>query len=484
MRLAFLYDVRAWSEARARWTLATLAPLLDSPWREVAPGGTARNDEAVVFVGDPAAAPASAALCIAVREWPAWQAASLERAEWDGAPLAVPGGRIASPATTRELPAEWLPALWHALAREEEREDARRDQWECFSGTYTRLAGVGLLEVPFVNLAAARLRARLEEWCTTRGAPLECVPRWKNGAPFAAALSHDVDDVRLRSVPQAMRLLALAPRSYAVRGGLTALARSLAPAAGPDPYAQFERWASEETRRGFRSTFYVFARPSHAHEYDALYTLDDAMRFEGAGTTVGAMFRTLAERGFEIALHGSYRSWRDDGALAAERAALGRAVGCDVDGIRQHFLRFDLAKTWDAQERAGFATDATLGYNEAIGFRAGIAAPFHPWSDGSARTMLEIPLTLMDGALFRGMGLSEDAAVSRTIAHLGAVERAGGLAGLLWHPNAAAESLFPGWWRCFVAALDHLAARGAWVTTAGEIATWWRERERRMKGDL
>ncbi|MEO5616398.1 MAG: polysaccharide deacetylase family protein [Candidatus Eisenbacteria bacterium] len=495
MKLVFVFDSNAWSEPRARWTIATIAPLLDAPWREtrVERGGGAaslRADEVCVFVGHPGSAPAAAAVVIPMREWPAWSAAWLERGQFDGAPLAAPG-RIEPPLNERDLPAEWLPALWHAMSREEEREDPRRDQWECYSGNYTRLGVIGLLETPWVNLAVTALRQRLDAVCEARGAMLERVPRWKNGARFAVALSHDVDDVRLRSVRQALRLMTTSrsPGSYATRGGLSALARSV-PGGGRDPYAQFERWVGEESRRGFRSTFFVFARPRRAHEYDALYGLGDRVPFEGRRPRVGTMFCALAGEGFEIGLHGSYESWRDPLALAAQRAALARATGQEVLATRQHFLRLDPAETWGAQEQAGFTTDATLGYNEAIGFRAGIAAPFHPWDPGrdlgtgpvpgGGRDLLEVPLTLMDGALFRAMALSPEEAVARTIAHLEAVEAAGGMAGLLWHPNAAAGSLFPGWWDCFIAALDHLAARGAWVTSVGEIAAWWRERARRL----
>src|SRR5260221_1631041 len=48
-------------------------------------------------------------------------------------------------------PAAWLRAAAHALAREEELSDPRRDQWQCYSGGMTRLAAIGLLERPFVK---------------------------------------------------------------------------------------------------------------------------------------------------------------------------------------------------------------------------------------------------------------------------------------------------------------------------------------------
>jgi len=62
------------------------------------------------------------------------------------------------------------------------------------------------------------------------------------------------------------------------------------------------------------------------------------------------------------------------------------------------------------------------------------------------------------------------------------VEEAGGLAGLLWHPNAVAQSVHTGWWLAWVATLDWLAECEAWVTSAGEIAAWWRERDRLQRG--
>ncbi len=488
MSVLFVHDARGWDDPRVRWTVAAIAPLLDAPWREARAGaGAARPGEIAVYVGNPDHAPEDAAVVIPLRSWTTWSAAWLERLSFDGAPLAAPGP-IEPPIAPRDLPPQWLPAVWHAMSREEEREDPRRDQWGCFSGATTRLAGIGLLETPWVNLSVAALRRRLDAAAAARGATLERVPRWKGGARFAVALSHDVDDVLLRSARQALRLLGTgrSPRSYGVRGGLTALARALVPG-GRDPYAQFERWAEEESRRGFRSTFFVFARPQRAHEFDATYVLSDRVPFEGRRPRVGTMFRALAGAGFEVGLHGSYESWRDPEALAGQREALAAATGQTVVSTRQHFLRLDVGATWAAQRSAGFTTDATLGYNEAVGFRAGIAAPFKPWIAGAGAgaggaDLLEVPLTLMDGALFRGMGLDRDAAIARTLAHLEAVEAAEGMAGLLWHPNAAAEPHFPGWWDCFVAALDHLATRGAWVTSVGEIAAWWREREERLGG--
>jgi peptidoglycan/xylan/chitin deacetylase (PgdA/CDA1 family) len=296
------------------------------------------------------------------------------------------------------------------------------------------------------------------------------------------ALTHDVDDVRLYSLRLAFRLLRLArgPGSYAFRKGVSTALQTIARLGSRgDPYWNFDRWAAEESRRGFRSCFYFCPpAPLVRHEYDAQYRMEDAVEFEGERTTVAGLVRTLAGRGFEIGLHGAYQSHLDAGELSREKRQIEEAAGRPVLGVRQHFLRFEAPRTWVAQQQAGFEYGSTLGYNEAIGFRAGIAAPFHPWDGGrgDAMELLELPLTAMDGALFRSMKLDAAAAVAAIRGHLERVEAASGLAVLLWHPNAAAEEHFPGWWTCYLAALDHIAARGAWVATPAEIATWWRER--------
>src|SRR5262249_21152877 len=79
LRIAFQFDAAAWSEPRVRWTLATIAPLLDSPWRWVGPGGAISEQEAPVWVGNPANAPAGTAVRIAYDAWPVWQATGFER---------------------------------------------------------------------------------------------------------------------------------------------------------------------------------------------------------------------------------------------------------------------------------------------------------------------------------------------------------------------------------------------------------------------
>ena len=464
------------SAAEAGWTAGVLLSLTGLAWRE-GDGG----DGPVVFVGAADRAPADAAILLPWVDAGPWTPAGLALAGFEGVPVPCPGGRLTSPADARALPAEWLRAVFSLLSREEEQLEHARDQWECFAGTQSRLHGLGVLERPLVNEYAALLARRLEAWASARQAALTPLPLWPNGKRYAALLSHDVDEVRFGSLLEAARLLALTsgPRSYALRAGLTQAARGVAGLGRTDPYWNFERWVTAEESRGFRSSFYFCApSPAQRHEYDARYRFGDRVDFERARGTVSSLLARLAERGWDVGLHGSYLSHRDGDDLARQRAQVEAASGRPAPGTRQHFLRFDVNRTWRAQEEAGFTYDSTLGYNEAPGFRAGIAAPFTPWDAGAGRAhrLLELPLTMMDGTLFRTLGLDGAQAAERVRQHLRTVEASGGLAVLLWHPNGASEPHFPGWWTAWEAGLDVLAAGGAWVATGREIAEWWAAR--------
>ena len=486
MSVCFLYHPEAWQLRVVRSCVDTLASLLETPHRSAVLGAQVPEHQPIVYIGPPENAPEAAAAVVPVEGWPDWAGAELEVASFDGEPILCPRAALSPPGSDRVFPGPWLRSIGFLLAREEERSDSRRDQWECFSGFYATAGAHGVLDVPIVNHAALELARRIEVWCERRHVTLERVPRWKDGARFAAVLSHDVDDLTLYSLSGAWRLLrqAKSPTSYAFRAGFANALRTLARGRqGGDPYWNFDRWVAAEERRGFRSTFYF--HPSelrHRHEFDPVYRVTDPVEFEGRRLKLAAMVRLLAQRGFEIGLHGSYLSHRDGEELARQKRQIESASGCAVRGLRQHFLRFDIGSTWSAQERAGFVYDSTLGFNEAIGFRAGIAAPFHPWDLklGQARRLLELPLTVMDGTLFRTLKLDAARAAERVREHLEGIERAGGLAVLLWHPNAAAEQRFPGWWESYLQTLDHLAARGAWVTTGEALSEWWIDRAARM----
>jgi hypothetical protein len=137
-----------------------------------------------------------------------------------------------------------------------------------------------------------------------------------------------------------------------------------------------------------------------------------------------------------------------------------------------HWLYFD-PNSFATLDHAGFVYDASIGYNDAVGFRAGTTQVFRPLL---AERLLELPLHIQDTALlFPGrMGCTEQEALDLCDPILDWTRRLGGVTTLSWHER----SLVPDrqWDGVYRRLLAQLRQRGAYVAPAREIVSWFAAR--------
>ncbi len=212
-------------------------------------------------------------------------------------------------------------------------------------------------------------------------------PRWPNGKRFALCLTHDIDSVSHRHTPvaavsESIRRLggdgSLASRLFALaRTGAKYTIQVARLRGRHDPIWHYEDWLRVESKHGFRSTFFAFpGRVAKPHAWDANYRMRDRVVFEGARMLAGDMLREIANRGWDVGVHGSYHSATDPRILGDERRQIEVAVGAEVHSVRQHYLHYDASTTPAAQVSAGLRVDSTQGFNSGIGFRAGTSLPY------------------------------------------------------------------------------------------------------------
>src|SRR5215831_17451428 len=223
-------------------------------------------------------------------------------------------------------------------------------------------------------------------------------PPHYRGARFAVALTHDVDVpwrwTRIGVLGAGARLKqhALAGRAGPAVHEARELARvPLHKLRGTDPNWRFAEIAAEECALDARSTFFVMA--GHAHRADGSAPESyDRLRPQ--------LVETLNRAGAEIGVHGSYLAADDLERLARERALLAQLDG-PLIGQRYHYLRVDPHRNLAPLAGVGFRYDTSLGFPDALGFRAGIAHPFRPWDFVRDRPadLVEIPLAVMDATL-------------------------------------------------------------------------------------
>jgi hypothetical protein len=287
---------------------------------------------------------------------------------------------------------------------------------------------------------------------------------------FTVALTHDVDSpwrwtrIGLRgSVARLKRNVLQARLTPAVREATALAAAPVHRLRGTDPNWRFEQIVALERRCGASgSTFFVLAGHRDPHDGSAPERYDELRP---------KLVETLRGVGAEIGLHGSYTAADDPALLTEEKARLENLAG-PVAGHRYHYLRGNPHRNI---ANLPFRYDTSLGFPDAVGFRAGIARPFHPWdfARDEPAEVLEVPLAAMDATLAeeRYLGLSAKRAEGQLTALLDWAATNGGAFAILWHPDRFDPLTSGGWDRLYSRVLEGVRERGGVCVSAGEVSS-------------
>ena len=246
--------------------------------------------------------------------------------------------------------------------------------------------------------------------------------------PFTVCLTHDVDRVykSYQYLTHDLRFMRVSKLRHFFKNR--------------NPYWQFEKIMEIENILRVRSTFFFLQESMSFPLFAPVHWSKALGKYSFTDYPVSKIIKTLDSNGWEIALHGSYFSYKSLELLRKEKAALENVLKKPVYGIRQHYLNLEIPQTWLRQKTAGFLYDASYGLIRNIGFREHTYHPF--WAHES--DLLIIPLTLMDGYLFK---------IARDLSHAwdlcqNLIEEASkhkALLTVLWHQRVFNEAEFPGY---------------------------------------
>jgi len=332
------------------------------------------------------------------------------------------------------------------------------------------------LDIPqdIVDRYLAKLVQKLRTLCNRIGIAMWPQLRWHDGRDFAVALSHDVDflprgrlDIAVQGAKTIGRHLVRqrdpgdAGRAFA--GWLRAWF------ANRDPYGCVPEIIAREKELGVRSSFQVAV--AHRHPNDVNYRIED--------DTVRDYLRIIDASGFDLCLHGSYRSTENIAWYGDEVELLARRLRRPL-GSRQHFLSFDYDALFGAQEQAAIEYDMSMGFPDRPGPRAGFSHPYFPYDLQRDRPyrVLQISLFLMDVTLRGYMNLRPGPARAVIDNCLSDLQHKRGCASVVWHPIVFGGARDPGYDRLYFDMVSAIGESGGWATDGRSINRFWRERAR------
>ena len=157
---------------------------------------------------------------------------------------------------------------------------------------------------------------------------------------------------------------------------------------------------------------------------------------------------TSLDRDFEVNLHPSYNSNGVAQIIKKEKISLQYVLDRVVIRSRQHYLRFELPRTFNSLISAGFQHEYSMGFAERVGFRSGTARS-HFWFNLETNeiTKLKIhPFAYMDGTLNEYMNLSISESKQKIKDLFTEVSTFGGDFIFIWHNETIGDyNKWKGW---------------------------------------
>ena len=321
----------------------------------------------------------------------------------------------------RLMPAwDFAGTAFDLLTMQEERVSGRRDKMGRSIASMSPRHEDGRLMVPMINNSAAVL----VDQCLRilQGKDALSVPFAK---PVSVCLSHDLDQLRGDDFwTQAARLWRfVSPLTSFRMPDFAALMAVFANLLRPRKYFMDDLLGmmAAEQSRGFASINYVLCGTRG--------------RF-GARTSLRFITRYLREivpQG-DIGMHYNHNTLHQPDAFKRQQKQIKDLTNCMPVAGRAHYLLMDPQASFRFWEAQGIEIDESLGYPDAVGYRAGIAGPFKPFDQGSQKeaSITSLPLVAMDSAIAAQFAEIYEDAIEDMVGHLSVV---GGTFSLLFHPG-------------------------------------------------
>jgi len=335
--------------------------------------------------------------------------------------------------------------------------------------------------IPTLDIHISMLR----NWILESGVSMMEIPPVPAGYDFTVCLTHDVDFVGIRRHKLDHTLFGFIYRAFfgslfgllqgkiswrkLLRNWKTVILLPLVYLGiAKDFMVQFDRYIDIE--RGLGSTFFIIPyknRPGQNNGQQsskrraAKYDISDIV----------PEINKLTSQGVEVGLHG-IDAWHDSGKGREELKRITDVTGESNIGVRMHWLYYgnDSAEILD---NAGFSYDSTTGYNETVGYKSGTGQAFRP---PGIRSLLELPLIIMDTALFypAHMNLTEADAWKCTREVINNAIRYGGVLTINWHHRSIGPERL--WDDFYIELIEELKNSGVWFGTAQQIVKWFNKR--------
>lgn len=317
--------------------------------------------------------------------------------------------------------------LFFMLTRWEEYVDKTRDEHNRFPHTASLAYKEGFLNRPIVN-----------EYIELFWNLLSLMGYKEKREPkkFSMLLTHDVDEIQ--RYPNFKKVIKGMGGDVLYRKSLFLPFRTLydyllvSMKKRKDPYDSFDEIMDISDSFKIKSHFF-FMSGGTTTKYDNRYNIKNPR--------VKKIIENIKQRGHFVGLHPSYNAYNNAKQFKKEKEALEEVNQAPILSGREHYLRFEVPKTWQLWEDNEFEWCSNLAYAKSAGFRTGSCYSYTPFNILSQQQLKikERPLIMMEVTFAE---TSKDVEQFDTMAeyYLNIIKKYNGEFVMLWHNASFKEA--------------------------------------------
>ena len=285
-------------------------------------------------------------------------------------------------------------ASFYLVSRMEEYTDVSRDAFSRFSSVQSILYKLNVLEKPIVNIWCKNLLNKLNSYYDSKIVL---------NVDFQQLNTIDIDNAYAYLHKGFLRTSAALVKSACLLKFKDFFQRiRVLNGKEKDPYDTYD-YLLEFQRKGEITSYYFFLLGDY-HKKDK--------NLSYKSTILQKLILRISKDAY-VGIHPSFFSFLNHLQIEKEVSRLKKIINNEVRFSRNHFLRFSVPQTYHSLIDLGIKKDYTMGYSDAVGFRAGICSPFQFFdlSSDQVTDLQIIPFAYMDGVLRDHMNLDKQKAI-------------------------------------------------------------------------
>jgi len=287
---------------------------------------------------------------------------------------------------------------------------------------------------------------------------------WPEGKKFAVSLSHNIEYWNFWTEEQLKKRRNVNSDNRSIKNFIRSLKHKIDKNLFYDPVKLIKKIIRKEKLLRTASTFFILTKTDFPDERRNYFA--DEQHFQ-------QLVKLLKDA--SVNLYGSKEAGFQYHYLPTE---MDKLSGFSSHGFRVRYLNLNYQNLFSALEKGKVKYDSSMGFDEHVGYRAGISYPFQPYNLKEDRpfNLLEIPVIALDSSLMNQNKNDNKRAEAKINRLVKISKEHNSHISVSWHTHHFEKIDYPKWGKIYWKLLNYSKRNSAWLCSLDKMYNFWQNK--------